>query len=206
MQLIKITSIPISIEIKTTRAQLKNISQQDGVGPKLSFSRNKGGLQLTSDPIRLNVDSTEMRKSVGYQTTQDLNKSYAQDGIRIAYEATAQYVDEGNYLSDTPASQNPIPDIAMNYFNRDIETMLAFIPSQAPNMSWDGGTLNIQYTADKLNFDWEVSHPQFEFIPPKIELNVLQMPKVIIEYLGGPIYVPPSANPNYEPTSFDAEA
>ena len=32
-----------------------------------------------------------------------------------------------------------------------------------------------------------------------IELTVTQRPEVIIKYIGGPIYVPPSSDPNYEP-------
>ena len=38
-----------------------------------------------------------------------------------------------------------------------------------------------------------------EFIPGNVELIVRDRPRVEIEYIGGPIYVPPSANPNYEP-------
>ena len=57
---------------------------------------------------------------------------------------------------------------------------------------------------DKLNFDWRVSQPEFEFTPGDIELSVTQQPDVIIKYIGGPIYVPPSSDPNYE--SVDVEA
>ena len=203
MQLIKITTIPISIELKTSRAQLKS-SASDSFGiPKLSMSHEKGGFQIKSDPIKINLDTYETMKSAGVMSPMDTVLQAAKEGISIAYKATARYVDEGNFLEDTPASQNPVPEIAKNYYNRDIETMLTFIPSQAPNISWDGGTLNIQYDVDTLDIDWQSSRAQFEFIPPKIELNVLEHQSVIIEYLGGPIYVPPSADPNYEPSPFD---
>jgi len=43
----------------------------------------------------------------------------------------------------------------------------------------------------------------FEFIPGKIEFEVKQMPKVEIEYLGGPIYVPPSADPEHKGQEID---
>lgn len=206
-QLIKITTIPISIQLKTSKAQLKNSSPEDSFGiPKLSIFHDKGGFKITSDPIKVRIDTLETKKSIGILTAQDSILKSAQDGIKIAYEATARYADEGNYLADTPTSQNPIPEIAKKYFNRDIQTMLAFIPSQEPNISWDGGTLNIQYNADDLNIDWESAHPEFEFIPPNIELTVLERPSVIIEYLGGPIYVPPSVDPNYEPSTFDTMA
>ena len=39
----------------------------------------------------------------------------------------------------------------------------------------------------------------FKFIPGDIQLSITQQPDVLIEYIGGPLYVPPSADPNYEP-------
>jgi hypothetical protein len=37
------------------------------------------------------------------------------------------------------------------------------------------------------------------FLPPDLELKVVEMPKVIIKYVGGPLYIPRSADPNYVP-------
>ena len=50
---------------------------------------------------------------------------------------------------------------------------------------------------DKLNFDLKVLNGNYEFIPGNIEMSITQHPDVLIEYVGGPIYVPPSADPNY---------
>jgi hypothetical protein len=38
-----------------------------------------------------------------------------------------------------------------------------------------------------------------EFLPPDLEMVVTQRADVIIKYVGGPIYVPPSSDPNYNP-------
>ena len=51
----------------------------------------------------------------------------------------------------------------------------------------------------KLNFDMKVANGNFEFVPGDIELSITQHPEVRIEYIGGPIYVPPSSDPNFEP-------
>lgn len=207
MQLIKITTVPISIELKSSPAQLKNTSGEQSLGvPKLSMSREKGGFKITSEPIKVNIDTYESMKSAGIMSPLDRTFEAKQKGIQIAYEATARYVADGNALADTPQSQNPIPEIAKNYFNRNIETMLSFIPSQKPNITWKDGTLNIQYEMDEYDIDWESARPSFEFVPPTIELTVLERPAVIIEYIGGPIYVPPSADPNYQPPAFDMQA
>ena len=63
---------------------------------------------------------------------------------------------------------------------------------------------NLQYEMDKLNFDWKISNERFEFIPGNIEVFIKQHPDIIIEYIGDPMYVPPSANPNYKPTDVRA--
>ena len=52
---------------------------------------------------------------------------------------------------------------------------------------------------DKLNFDLKMEQGNFKFIPGDIQLSITQQPDVLIEYIGGPLYVPPSADPNYEP-------
>ena len=57
---------------------------------------------------------------------------------------------------------------------------------------------------DKMNFDWRLNRTQFEFVPGDIEISVTQYPDVVIKYIGGPLYVPPSADPNYEPVDVKA--
>ena len=64
--------------------------------------------------------------------------------------------------------------------------------------------MHIRYEMDKLNFDWRVNQPQFEFTPGDSEVSVTQQPDVIIKYVGGPLYVHPSSDPNYEPVDVEA--
>ena len=64
--------------------------------------------------------------------------------------------------------------------------------------------LTIWYEMDRMNFDMKVANGNFEFIPGNINIEITQYPDVQIEYVGGPIYVPLSADPNYE--SVDVKA
>ena len=43
-----------------------------------------------------------------------------------------------------------------------------------------------------------------EFTPGDIQIEVTQQPDVIIKYVGGPLYVPPSSDPNYTPIDVKA--
>ncbi len=86
----------------------------------------------------------------------------------------------------------------------NVEAALDFLPQGGVNMDWEAGEMQIRYEMDKLNFNWKVDNASFEFIPGDIEISVSQMPDVIIKYIGGPLYVPPSADPNYQPVDIEA--
>ena len=68
----------------------------------------------------------------------------------------------------------------------------------------ENGTMEIRYEMDKLNFDWKIDKGEFEFTPGDIEIIVEQKPTVTFKYTGGPIYVPRSADPDYEPVDVKA--
>ena len=79
-----------------------------------------------------------------------------------------------------------------------IETAIDFLPKGGADVSFDKGTLSINYTPTDINIDWEnINSSVVEFVPGNIEFIVKERPRVEIEYLGEPIYVPPSANPAY---------
>ena len=201
-QLIEITSVPIEIEMKTSRARLEYANAT----ADLEISRDKGGLSIKSRPIRLNIDTFEMNSSLNPTPAQKIEES-AQKGKQAAYQATATYAQQGDLLLKAKVDgQDPLAQFAFTALSPDINTQagLDFIPSAGPELSWDPAELNIRFEMDKLNFDWRLNQTQFEFVPGDIEITVKQQPEVIIKYIGGPLYVPPSADPDYEPIDVQA--
>lgn len=197
-QLLSIRTTPIAVEILIDNAQVKYNSRL----PKVEVSRQEGGLQMKADPIKINIDTFEMRQSIGLKSNTTLINEAAQKGIKIAYQATAKIAQEGNELADPNGMS--IAQIAASKLNNQVETALDFLPKEGPDISWDGGKLSIHYQMDELNMDWDTTGlTNFEFLPGKIEFDVKQMPKVEIEYLGGPIYVPPSADPELKGQEID---
>ena len=79
-----------------------------------------------------------------------------------------------------------------------MNSAMDFLPSTGPDIEWEDGTMQIRYEMDKLNFDWKIENNEFQFTPGDIEISVAQQPSVTIKYVGGPMYVPPSADPNYQ--------
>ena len=194
--LIEITTVPIQIEMKTTHAKLEYARGT----AEMEVSRDNGSLKIKSRPIKVNIDTFEARNSVSPTLARYLEQS-AQKGKQAAYEATATYANQGQLLLKTQVGEELVTKFAEDAMFKDVKTNvgLKFLPETGPEITWDPGEMNIRYEMDKLNIDWRMNEGSFEFTPGDIEFTVTQRPDVVIKYVGGPIYVPRSADPNYEP-------
>ncbi len=199
--LIEITTVPIEIQMKTKNATLE---YSRGTA-EMEVSRNDGGgLDIKSRPIRLRLDSFEARNSVTPTTARSIEQS-ARAGQEAAYEATATYAQHGQLFLNAKLGEDVIAKIAAESVDKNIRDIgLGFLPDAPLNIDWEEGDMQIRYEMDQMNFDWKISKGEFKFTPGDIEISIAQKPDVIIKYIGGPIYVPPSADPNYEPLNVEA--
>ena len=199
--LIAIKTIPIEIEMKTTNAKLEYTR---GIA-EMEVSRDKGGLSIKSRPIRVNIDTFEARNSLSPTLARSIQQQ-AERGVQSAYEATATYAQQGQLLLKTKIGQELVSQFGADAQTKDLMTNVGidFLPKSGANISWDLGEMNIRYDMDKLNFDWKFGTGDYQFTPGDIQISVTQRPDVVIKYVGGLIYVPPSADPNHE--SIDVKA
>ena len=195
-RLIEITTVPIQIEMKTTNAKLEYARAT----AEMEISREKNGLKIKSRPIKVNIDTFEARNSLSPTLARYLEQN-AERGKQAAYEATATYANQGQLLLETRIGEELVTKFAQDAMMKDVKTNVGidFLPDPGPEITWDPGELSIRYEMDKLNIDWRMNEGSFEFTPGDIEFTVTQRPDVVIKYVGGPIYVPPSSDPNYEP-------
>ena len=200
--LIEIKTVPIEIEMKVNHAKLEYTRGT----ADLEISRGEGGgLSIKSRPIKLNIDTFEARNSV-VPTAMRSQQQAAQKGQQASYTATAAYAQHGQMLLKAKIGEDMIGQFAAESAMKDYHpnSGIKYLPSVPAEITWDPGEMSIRYEMDKLNFDWRVNQPQFEFTPGDIEVSVTQQPDVIIKYVGGPLYVPPSSDPNYEPVDVEA--
>lgn len=199
--LIEIKSVPIEIEMRVTDAKL----EYSRATVDMEITRNEGGLSIRSKPIRVNLDTFEARNSVT-PTLATRMRNNAQAGKQAAYEATATYARQGQLLLQAKIGEEMVTKFAAEAQTRNMKTNvgIAFLPTQGADISWDKGELNIRYEMDKVNFDWRSQQGNFEFTPGDIQFEVKQQPDVVIKYVGGVLYVPPSADPQY--VAVDVEA
>lgn len=193
-QLIEIKTVPIELEMKVNHARLDyKRSTVD-----LEISRNQGGLQIRSKPIKVNIDTFEARNSVSPTAMRSIEQA-AQRGQQKVYETTATYARRGDLLLEAKIGEQLISQFAMESQQVNTDFAMKWLPTTGPEITWDDAELNIRYEMDKLNFDWRMDQGNVEFIPGNIEFTVTQQPDVVIKYIGGPVYVPPSADPDYVP-------
>ena len=193
--LIEITTVPIEIEMRVTDAKLEYARGT----ADLEISRNEGNLQIKSRPIRLNVDTFEARNSITPTTATAISEA-AERGTQASYEATAAYARQGKLLLNAKVGEELITKFAAESQMKDVKTNVGieFLPTVGAELNWDAGDMQIRFEMDKLNFDWRMNKTQLEFTPGDIQFSVTQQPSVQIKYVGGPLYVPPSSDPNYE--------
>ena len=196
-QLIEITSVPIQLEVKTSRARLECAQGT----AEMEISRAQDRVSIKNRSIRLNMDTFEASRA---QTAAPVRRSEP-----ITYQAaSADFSQQGQLMMHTTLDTSVLAQLSGGSVSvQPPLTDSGNVEVQPPldsSSEWDPAELNIRYEMDKLNFEFKIGQNGFEFIPGDIEVTVTQRPEVTIKYVGGPLYVPPSADPNHEPVDVKA--
>ena len=191
--LIEIKSVPIELQFKTKSASLEYTRGT----AEMEISRSEqGGVDVKSRPIQVKLDTFEQR---GGQFSA-ANAAVAQ-ATQAQYQATSAYADQGQIQLNARIGNSVAP-------GQGAGAEAAYTPNIQPttgvNVKWEDGAMEIRYAMDKLNFDWKIDQGEFKFTPGDIEISVAQKPSLTIKYTGGPIYVPRSSDPNYQPVDVNA--
>lgn len=175
--LITIETIPMKIEYVEKEPLRLSAVQSD----KLKISKDDGNQIIQGNPMRITIRDSFEPSSV-----------YNWDNP--TYTATAKYGDDGKLKLNINMEDGESNPIRFKAINRGIDHMAGLLSgsedgSASMEISFDMGVLPSGIGAG--------NNQNIEFLPPDIELKITQRPKVIIKYVGGPIYTPASADPNY---------
>ena len=185
-QLITIETVPISIEY----VEKKPLKVSGTGSAKLEVTRQNHAMSIKSDPIPLRMDRFQPN---------DTDKLPA-----LTYTATAQYSKDGTLKLNLHMDGDLTGSFSFSQVGRSIDSMVESVPKATYSESGDVFThmpgMNINFDMSKLSGGMPpASDFDTNFTPPDLELKVLERPKVIIKYVGGPIYIPRSADPDYTP-------
>ena len=204
-QLLEFRTIPMAFELEVKNAKLEMKTERPGY----DMTRIDGSLSISHQYPRMHADTYEARSSMGLKSMMQASRESAEDSLRAALEATAHIAERGNLLAKVQDGVTIPGVIRSEVFQRiqdSQKSTIGFIPSVSANIHWDAPQLSMQYEADRLRFDWRTDGPQMEFTPADVIFHVKEYPRLEIEYVGKPLYVPPSASPDYEPPAMDVVA
>lgn len=193
-QLLQITTVPIEykFEIEHSRLQYKQAEN-----PSADMRQSPARLNLNSENIKVRIDTMDMRRSLGFQTSMDVAVNSKEQGLKNVQQFMDNQAYIGRQMSQIQDGVK-IGDVVKQKMLQQPESYMAFLPSAGPNISWTPAKLDVSYQKGDLGFDWNINKNIMEYIPGKFHMNIVQYPRVQVEYVGDPNYVPPSADPNYE--------
>lgn len=171
--LITIETIPIEIEfVEKEPLHLSSVHNA-----QFEVKQADGQQQIQSKPIRIAIqDSFEPSQSYNWENS--------------TYTVTSKLDSDGNLQLNLSLEDGEAKAIRFKQVNRSIDSM----SSQAKGI--ESGSMQMSIPMTSLSSGMPDTS---NFLPPDLELVVTQRPQVVIKYIGGPIYVPPSADPNYVP-------
>lgn len=171
--LITIETIPIEIEfVEKEPLHLSSVHNA-----QFEVKQADGQQQIQSKPIRIAIqDSFEPSQSYNWENS--------------TYTVTSKLDSDGNLQLNLSLEDGEAKAIRFKQVNRSIDSMT----SQAKGI--ESGSMQMSIPMTSLSSGMPDTS---NFLPPDLELVVTQRLQVVIKYIGGPIYVPPSADPNYSP-------
>ena len=197
MQLLKIKTIPIKYNISTKSASL-TVPEIEPADMKLDTTPLKIDTQTKS--IQMRMDSSDMRRSMGMKTIADVMREAPAKTQQTANRVTSEYVQIGNRMAKDAHNGLTVAQIMRDksFENTTIESTIGSIPTERIDLSWEPAAVKHKVRRSEVETDWKTAAQEMEFVPSSYSLEVEQYADVIIEYIGGHQYVPPSSDPNYE--------
>lgn len=194
---IEIKSTPMLIEMKLKNASLK-MSHKN---PSFKLTKTEGDFDMKIKEAKIKIDTFDARNSTPFKTPMKSIEEFADRGMQKAKESTANYAREGEQLLDYYVNNNVLSQVAYQKYTRgdNKEFELGYTPSAPIEFEYEAGDISTNYDREKLQFDWKLNELNIDYEPFSFDLVIKQYNEVEINYIAGPQYVPPSADPDYEP-------
>ena len=149
---------PAQLLLKTTPARME-------------MSVDRGGFRIENDRIRLRLDNRKYFDSIGIKSTQSQSRENAMQGQQAVLEATGRYSRQKTAMTG-PDRQNIGQVIAAQRQPRPSKTVLAFLPEEKPEASWEGGEVNMRFIKDKVQIKWHPPETEFTYVPYSVKFHV----------------------------------
>lgn len=191
--LLQITTTPARYEYEISRARLE-ISQEK---PAVDRTTRRASLNMRQQAGRFEMNSIRRRSDMGFKGVVDQANYQADKGLDASQEATENYASFGTQILNFHKGAN-IPDALWSQSMQRSGGDLVLVPLSPVEMHYMPATLSADYVPGQMSANWNIGRARLDFVPGSFALNFSQYASISIEYVGGPIYAPPSADPNFE--------
>lgn len=192
MQLLKITTTPIEYEMKIEHAKFEKADPMEF---------HNGEIQIKTHNTQMRADSSQMRRNLGMQNNDEFIKSNANRGMQNAMQKTAEYTQMGKQLSQIH-NGTKVSDIYRNKMLNEAvaasQQMVEYVQLGDPKMTWTPPKIDLSYIKNDDTRQYQTTKSNMEYVPGRFHMDIIQLPKVSIEYVGEAMYVPASSAPGYE--------
>jgi hypothetical protein len=167
-QIFSLNGASYAIQYRNQRAQiLMEYEPAD-----LNIERRRNGLKIESRPIRFEIENRAFFESMGLKTIDSLARENISKGERAVEEWVTRHAREGDAIADGTTT---IAEIAVSRMLRTIESVLTFIPSEKPKLHWEGGTVDIGYKPDEINYYWDIGGARCQYMPYSLQISVKRL-------------------------------
>lgn len=196
MSLLKITTTPIEYEIKVERAKLRTKSNDpqsiEDYQETARQIRGQSRVNRAVTPQNVARLDESTQKTESFQNAARMRTA----GKPVATETSNLVTDKIANASETAmqtAGVEASADKQVNFSSGLTDDTEFIIDEDMFVNSYD-----LSGMTSTLPQEWTVTKNDMEFVPGRFQMDIVQLPKVSIEYTGGFQYVPASADPNYE--------
>lgn len=191
--LLEITTTPAKYEYEIERAKLV-INQEK---PTVDRTVTRASLNMKREYGRFEMNTTQRRSDMGFKGVVDRANFDGDQGRQAALEAIGNYAELGNAVVNIQRGAN-IPDALWNQMMKHSKGDLVLVPLSPMELNYIPATLAIDFSPGEMQANWNVGKARLDFVPGSFGLKFSQYASIQIEYTGGPVYAPPSADPNFE--------
>ena len=190
--MLEITTTPTRYEYEIMRAKLQ-ISQEK---PQVDRKVSRATLNMKRQAGRFEMNTVRRRSDMGQKGVVDRANYEADRGQKAATEAVGNYVDFGNQVANQHKGAN-IPDTLWSQAVQHNKGDLVLMPLSPIDIQYVPASLSMDYVPGEMSANWNVGKARLDFVPGSFSMNITQYASVNIEYIGGFIYAPPSADPDF---------
>lgn len=183
MNLLKITTTPMKINVVVEKSKFEEVKQVSI--PTVPLPRKSNG-----STSKANKATVSVKRDV-YQPVNPAKQRIENIPLKIS-AVNGMSVESVNLNQQ---SQN-LSTVLQQRFSSEASNV-AYIPvTNTGEVKWEPHSMQLEF--QPLQLDLGLLQKQYKFVPSQVKFEIEQYPSIQIEYLGDPVYAPPSANPNYK--------